>query len=92
MTAFSTPVFFIGRSFDAFQVSVVVLKSLVVQFVNSNELGRLYSVVSVIETVSLSAFKSLYNNVNIETAEKGWPVAYLCITMITLIVMILSFM
>lgn len=82
---------YIARTLDAFiSIRALVLKSILSKFVDSNELGRSFSIIAIIEAFGKFVFVSLYSVIYENTLDT-WPSAFYFFSFIFLVLTALLF-
>lgn len=83
--------YFSGRFFDAFYITPLVVRSVAPKFVEAEEVGRLYAILSIIENLAQTVFVPMYNTI-FNTTLTSFPGAYLCVSMAMLATTAIIFM
>lgn len=83
--------YFVGRIFDAFYITALVVRSLSPKFVEPEEIGRLYAILSIIENFSQTIFVPTYNKIYNNTVSST-PAAYLYVSITVLAITGILFM
>lgn len=83
---------YIARTFDAFiSIRALVIKSILSKLVDSDELGRLFSIIAIIEAFGKFVFVSIYSLIYEHTLDT-WPSAFYFLSFIFLVLTALLFM
>lgn len=82
---------YVARTFDAFiSIRALVLKSILSKYVESDELGRSFSIIAIVEAIGKLVFVSLYSIVYENTLET-WPAAFYFASFIFLVMTAILF-
>lgn len=77
---------YIARTFDAFiSIRALVIKSILSKYVNSDELGRSFSIIAIVEALGKFVFVSMYSIVYEQTLD-SWPAAFYILSLIFLVI------
>lgn len=91
-SATSAATMYAARTVDMFvSVRAVTLKSIISTFVDSAELGRIFSIIGIIEAFGKFVFVSTYSIVYKNTLD-SWPSAFYMISFLCLAVTTILFM
>lgn len=82
---------YVARTLDAFiSIRALVIKSILSKYVNTDELGRSFSIIAIIEAIGKFVFVSLYSVVYENTLET-WPAAFYFVSFIFLVLTAILF-
>lgn len=84
--ATTTFMMYVARTFDAFiSIRALVIKSALSKLVAADELGRLFSIVGIIEAIAKYVFVSSYSLIYQNTLNT-WPAAFYFVSFIFLVI------
>lgn len=89
--ATTTTMMYVARTFDAFiSIRALVIKSALSKLVEADELGRLFSIVGIIEAIAKFVFVSAYSLIYKNTLDT-WPAAFYFVSFIFLVITAILF-
>lgn len=89
--ATTTAMMYFARTFDAFiSIRALVIKSILSKIVATDELGRLFCIIGIIEAFGKFVFVSVYSLIYSNTLDT-WPAAFYFFSFIFLVITALLF-